>query len=73
MKFAHQILNYRQANHMPQAELARLLKVTVQTVSNWETGRCEPKGAQSILDRLPTLLHTPLSLCDRVLADVGAP
>lgn len=42
MTFALQIRQRRDALALTQLELARLLQVSSQTVSNWESARCEP-------------------------------
>ncbi|MEO0409403.1 MAG: helix-turn-helix transcriptional regulator [Cyanobacteria bacterium P01_A01_bin.135] len=33
----------RQSRHLTQKQIADALGITVQTVSNWEVGRAEPK------------------------------
>jgi len=33
----------RQSRHLTQRQIADALGITVQTVSNWEVGRAEPK------------------------------
>ena len=42
MSFAPTILQWRRDLHLTQAELAALLRVDKQSVSNWECGRNEP-------------------------------
>lgn len=59
MNFGQQVLSTRQALHLTQAELARVLERTTQTVSNWE---CEvtapwPREQTKILSRLLDLSH----------------
>ena len=45
MTFAHDIAQWRRDLHLTQAELAALLHVDKQSVSNWECGRNEPWDA----------------------------
>lgn len=57
MTFPVRLLTLRQRLELPQRILAGRLGVTVQTVSNWECGRTEPRGKalQDTLDKLITL------------------
>lgn len=38
----HNIKKLRQANHIKQSEMAKLLRVNQSTISQWETNRTEP-------------------------------
>lgn len=62
MNFQNRIYYLRTEHHLSQTELARLLGVTRQTISRWETGVSYPE-----LNKLPLLcrvLHTtPSDLC----------
>ena len=42
MKFSEKIINIRKEKNLTQEELAELLNVSRQTVSNWETNKCYP-------------------------------
>ena len=42
MKFGDKLLHLRKENKMTQEELAEKLKVTRQTISNWELGETKP-------------------------------
>ena len=57
-------------NHLAltQAELALELNVTIQTISNWEVGRCVPWShtQAGVLARI-TELYSPVKHRDRVL------
>lgn len=54
------VYEFRQVHHLTQAELAAALGVTVQSVSNWESGRSTPwdKDRATYLERMLALATT---------------
>ena len=62
MTFPSTIKRYRLAASLTQAELARHLGVSLQSVSNWETGRRVPWASRqdSILARAASLQPAPV-------------
>ncbi len=42
MKFSEKIINIRKEKNLTQEDLAEILNVSRQTVSNWETNKCYP-------------------------------
>lgn len=48
MKFHEVLRELRSANGLGQRQLAEILKISVKTVSHWETGYSEPSISQLI-------------------------
>ena len=68
MSIGTQIRNYRQAAGLTQEELAEKLRVTYQSVSNWERDESLPETAK--LKDLASLLHTSVG---KILEENKAP
>ena len=56
---AKNLKNLRKRKGLSQEELAQKLFITRQTVSGWETGRCQPdvKMLKALADALETDIH----------------
>lgn len=48
MMFAENLRNLRIMKGISQKELADILKISLKTISHWETGYCEPSISQLI-------------------------
>ena len=48
MVFAENLRNLRNMKGISQKELADILKISLKTISHWETGYCEPSISQLI-------------------------
>ena len=48
MMFAENLRNLRNMKGISQKELADILKISLKTISHWETGYCEPSISQLI-------------------------
>ena len=48
MAFAENLRNLRNMKGISQKELADILKISLKTISHWETGYCEPSISQLI-------------------------
>ena len=46
MKLGENLFHLRKKNHLSQEELAEKIKVTRQTISNWELGETAPNPEQ---------------------------
>lgn len=49
MVFAENLRDLRKVNKISQKELAEILKISVKTISHWETGYSEPSISQLII------------------------
>lgn len=49
MAFAENLRILRKMKGIGQNELAEILKISVKTISHWETGYCEPSISQLIM------------------------
>lgn len=48
MSFAENLKHWRISQGLMQKELAKILNISYQTISHWETGHCEPSISQLI-------------------------
>ena len=59
------VTNIRRKLHVSQAEFARILGVSVDTLQNWEQGRRRPEGAALAL--LKVVKTNPKAVMDALL------
>lgn len=75
MTFASQLRSAREALRLTQPELARAIGCSMQSVSNWETGRNVPReGRQAQILEHVAGLRAPIGRCtiiDRIAAYEG--
>lgn len=68
MAFADQLRGWREQAGLTQAELAKRLRVTQQTVSDWEAGEARPR-----MDRMTELAEAFGVPADQIVAAILTP
>lgn len=63
---AYRVRNIRQSLELSQPEFARLVRVSVGTIRNWEQGRREPEGPAAVL--LQALKNDPQHVIEAINA-----
>ena len=63
------LINHRKKLKLTQRQIAETIGVTVQTVSNWETGISKPKLTVIQTEQLCKILNTDITGLKKLLED----